>query len=296
MKWNRRLERRAGSIAFKYLVSRFSKKSPLDAEESGRRLGRLVYGLSKKRREIVDSNLLLAFPEKSDEQRQSIAQRTFEHFGIVMADFARTPGKTKDELLSMDMLGKEYLDDALKTGKGAILITGHFGNWERMSHCLTAHGYTVSVVARDANEGEMNQEMLRIRKSAGVEVVSRGNAIKGVFAALKNNEFVGILPDQNAADAFVPFFGKPCGTVTGPAILAKRAGAPVIPMYCYRSGPGEYKIEVHPPLAPDPTFKNAAEGMMRSINQSLEEMIRRFPEQYLWLHNRWKAARQRGML
>lgn len=296
MKWNRKLERRAGSLAFQCLVSRFSKKSPLAAEESGRRLGRLVYKLSKKRRQIVDANLMIAFPEKNAEEREAIARKTFEHFGIVMADFARTPVKTKEELILTEIVGKQHLDDALEKGKGAILISAHFGNWERMSHYLSSIGYKVSVVARDANEGEMNQRMLRIRNAAGIEVVSRGNAIKGVFAALKNNEFVGILPDQNAADAFVPFFGKPCGTVTGPAVLAKRAGAPLIPMYCYRSGPAEYKIEIQAPLTADPSFSNAAEGMMRSINKSLEEMIRRFPEQYLWLHNRWKAARQRGML
>src|SRR5262249_2533242 len=157
-----------------------------------------------------------------------------------------------------------------------------------------ATGHKISVVVRDANADDMNAEVIRLRKAAGLDVIPRGAAARGVLSRLKKNELVGILPDQNSADAFLPFFGKPCWTVLGTDVLAGRAGGPIIPTFCYRTGTCTYKLEIWAPLEPDPSYADAAEGMMKSVNAALEQAIREHPGQYLWLHNRWKSARQRG--
>lgn len=272
------------------------RKSALQAETSGAKLGRLVFKLSKKHRERARENLLRAFPEKSEAERSTIALGVLEHFGRVMADFLRSKKRTPQEVLdSTEVVGREHLTDALAQGKGIILISGHFGNWERMSHWISANGYPVSVVARDANDPEMNDLIMELRHANGAQVIARGDAVRPILERLKKNELVGILPDQNSAEIFVPFFGYTCGTVKGPGTLARRTGSPVVPVYCIRIGPNRYRMVICAPLVPEAGFE-PIEGMTRAINRSLEDHIREFPDQYLWIHNRWKSAKQQGLI
>jgi KDO2-lipid IV(A) lauroyltransferase len=297
MRFNRReVEGRVGAWAFRMIQRWLGGKDLLGAEKIGERLGQLSYRLLKKRRLRALSNLELAFPEKSEEERRAIAKGVFEHFGRVMCDFVRTANRTPEEVLSsIQTRGLENLHQAIALGKGAIVVTGHFGNWERMAQFISLSGFKMSVIVRDANNEDLNNLVLELRKAAGVGIISRGNAARPVLTKLRNNEVIGILPDQNAGDAFIPFFGKTCGTAFGPAVLGERAGAPLVPIYCYRVGPGKYVYETHPPLEPVPGYP-PSEGMMRAVNNSLEAMIRKYPDQYLWIHDRWKSARQQGLL
>lgn len=289
-------ERRAGFLAFQMAEKSFLKKTTLEAERTGERLGMLVYRLSKKHRRRALSNLKLAMPELSERDRDQLARRIFKHFGRITADFVQSPKRTDAEVLdSAEIIGAEHLDNALSLGRGVILITGHFGNWERAAHCVAAKGYRLSVVARDANDSDLNRHVLRIREAHGVEVLSRGNAARGILSRLKKNEIVAILPDQNSEDMFVPFFGHPCGTVTGPAVIHRRTEAPILMVFSTWVAPGRYRMEVLPPLQALDGFE-PIEGMTRAINLALENAIRRTPEQWLWFHNRWKSAAKRGLV
>lgn len=291
----KQIGQRLATSALKKLQKWFMKKSPEGAEASGAKLGRLIFRVSKKHRERALENVRRAFPEKSAEEQTNISRQVLEHFGRVMADFVRAPIRTNAEVLgSMTIEGFEHLEKAQANGKGTIVISGHFGNWERMAQALVAKGLTTSVVARDANDPEMNQLVLDLRHAGGVSVISRGDAIKPIVDALKRNEVVGILPDQNSEEIFVPFFDVPCGTVKGPAVISKRTGAPIIPIYCARTGPNRYRFIIQPPLQPEEGF-DFVEGMTRAINHSLEGIIREYPDQYLWIHNRWKSAKRRGL-
>ncbi len=290
------LEKRAGFIAFRMAEKTFLKKDTISAERTGERLGNLVFRLSKKHRNRALSNLELAFPQMPAAELDALARKVFQHFGRITGDFMKSPGRTDEEVLAhADCHGFEHLDEALAEGKGVILLTGHYGNWERAAHVVAAKGYKLSVVARDANDTDLNRHVLRIRQAHGVEVLSRGNAARAILTKLKKNEVIAILPDQNSGDIFIPFFEKPCGTVTGPASIHQRMGSPMIMFFSQRTGPGEYRMEVHPPLKPVPGF-DLVEGMTRAINNALEEQIRRVPEQWLWFHDRWKSARRAGLL
>jgi KDO2-lipid IV(A) lauroyltransferase len=230
-------------------------------------------------------------------ERESLALKVFEHFGIVAVDFVSTESRRPEELLaSVDVEGWDHLERAIAVGKGVLLLTGHFGNWERFAHYGTLTGVEVSVVARDADHPGLQAKIARLRESAGMNVLSRGSAARAILGALKQRKVVGLLPDQNSAESFLPFFGRPTGTVLGPAVLHLRTGAPMIPLYCARVGVGRYRILIEQPLEPLPGVENVQEALMSSYNASLERAVREHPEQWLWFHDRWKSARQEGLL
>lgn len=292
----KQFEQRAGFFAFSRFERAFLKKDPIGAEKAGEKIAMFVFRFSKKHRERALSNLELAFPEMSPEERLDLAKRCFLHFGRVFADFLRSSARTDEEVIaSCPIVNKDIIDAELAKGRGVIMITGHFGNWERAAHRMVAAGYKLSVVARDANDSDLNQSVMRIREKQGITVLPRGKAARGILSLLKANELVAILPDQNSNDLFIPFFGKPCGTVTGPSAMAVKTGAPMVPLYCTRVGPGQYEAKVYPPLVPVEGF-DPVEGMTRAINNSLEAAIREKPEQWLWFHNRWKSARRAGLI
>src|SRR4051794_29574631 len=167
----KKVEKRAGFFAFSRLEKAFLKKKPPDAERAGEKLGLLVYRLSKKHRNRALSNLAMAFPEMPEEERVALAKRCFQHFGRVFADFLRASARTKEEVLrEVPVVGIENLDGALREGKGVIIIGGHFGNWELGAHRVAAAGYKLTVVARDANDSDLNKAVMRIRKDQGIDV------------------------------------------------------------------------------------------------------------------------------
>lgn len=292
----RRWTSRLGGWAFVRLQRWLGKKDAAGAERVGERLGKLAFKLSKKHRERALENLARAFPEATAEQRATWAQGVLIHFGRMMSDFMRAGTRKPEEVLgSIEAEGLDLIDAALEQGKGVILVTAHFGNWERMANYLVLKGYKLSVVARDANDPEMNALVNELRTGYGIDVISRGNAARQILTKLKRNELVGILPDQNSDEVFVPFFGVPCGTVQGPAVMSLRSGAPILPMYCARTGVGRYRLWTEPALTPDEGFE-PVEGLTRALNRSLEMAIRQYPNQYLWIHNRWKSAKARGLV
>jgi KDO2-lipid IV(A) lauroyltransferase len=233
----------------------------------------------------------------SEEDRVDLAKRVFRHFGETAVDFMRAQGRTNDVVLATTKFeGLEYIDEALKQGKGVLIITGHLGNWERGAHWMSARGYKMSVIARDANQSDLNDLVLKMRNAAGVEVIARGNAVRPILQKLKRNELVAILPDQNSGESFIPFFGKPAGTVQGPAVLHIRTGAPLIPMACFADGPGKLHMVFRPEIKPLEGYEDPVDAYTAAVNLELEKLIREHPEQYLWFHDRWKAARRRGLV
>ncbi|MFI5385227.1 MAG: lysophospholipid acyltransferase family protein [Fimbriimonadales bacterium] len=292
----KRIKGAAGTAGFAVAERTFRRMEPVRAEKAGARLGMTFYRLFKSRRKRMLSNLALAMPELSAEDRLDISRRCAQHFGRVFADFLRTTPRTEKEVLdTCPIVDVRYFEEALAGGKGMILITGHFGNWERAAESIVAHGFKLTVVARDANDGAINQALLRIREAHGVEVLSRGNAARGILRKLAQNEIVGILPDQNSGDMFVPFFGQPCGTVTGPASIHLKTGAPLVPFFCHWVSPNLYEGRAYPHLEAVPGYE-PVEALTRAINNAVEAAIREHPEQWLWFHDRWKSARKAGLV
>ncbi len=294
--WQKGLVDKFGLYAFGVGQKIFLKEDVTVAERRGEMIGELAFRLLKKRRLRTIANLQLAFPEWTDEKRHETARKVFRHFGLVTADFMRTPLRTNEELLAnIEVEGFEHYETAEAAGKGIIACTAHFGNWERFGHWCIATGRKISVVARDANQGAIQERVAKIRDITGVLVLSRGDSARPILVKLKRQEIVGILPDQNSDESFVPFFGKPCGTVLGPAVLHKRTGAVLLPSYCVRTGPGKYKVIVKEPIDLENVMANP-EDVMAELNAVLESVIREYPEQWLWMHDRWKNARRKNLL
>ena len=285
----------ASNFAFSAGQRAFLKKNVAAVERRGERLALLWYRLDRKHRERCLKNLRMAFPEWTDQQVEETAVAVFRHFGRVMADFMRTPIRTKQEVMATEVEGIEHLKAAHDLGKGVLIITGHYGNWERFAHWFSCNGYTLYVVARDANQGGVTQKVTALRNKAGAEVLSRGNSARAILSQLKKGDLVGILNDQNNGDCFVPFFGKPCGTALGPAVIHLRTGAPLIPCYFTWLGPGKYKVKFHPPVLAE-QFDGDNIKITTRLNEILEETVREHPDQWLWMHDRWKSARKRGLL
>jgi KDO2-lipid IV(A) lauroyltransferase len=292
----RRVFQLTGERLFVGFQRSFENKRPVEAERSGEKVGLLWYVLDPKHRKRALSNLGMAFPERGETEIRSLAKDVFRHVGRIAGDFMRSPARTHQDVLeNMEVEGLEHLEEVEARGKGGLLITGHFGNWERAAHWVVAAGRPLSVVARDADQRGVQARVLRIREGTGVEVMSRGNTARQALVRLRNKELIGILADQNSYDSFVPFFGYPCGTVSGPAVLHRRTGAPLCPVYCVWEGYNRYRVIALPLVDPNNEEENI-DILTARLNQVLESVIRQYPNQWLWMHDRWKAARRRGLL
>lgn len=281
--------------AFDLAQRMIARRSDERAEALGARFGMVAYRADKKHRTRTIANLRMAFPEWSEDQVVDTAKGVFKHFGRMWVQFMRVGARTTESINgATEVHGLEHVELAEAAGKGILFVTGHFGNWEWVGQWMAHTGRKLTVVQRDANQTGINKRLLELRRAAGFDVMSRGAAARGILVCLKRKETVGLLIDQNAGDIYVPFFNKPCGTVTGPAVIGTRTGAPIVPGYAVRLGPGRYRVEFHAPIVAqegeDPT-----ESITRQINEDLEGMVRRYPDQWLWMHDRWKSARQAGM-
>ncbi len=293
----KQLEGKAASWALRSIQRWLRKKPYLEALQRGEKLGRMIWHVARRRRELGERNLRMAFPSMSAEAAGDTCRRVFENLGRSSADFLIGLDRTKDELESTTTIeGREHLDAALAKGKGVILVTAHFGNWERIPAWTVLAGYKITVIVRDADDQGVNKLVNELREGPGTEVISRGRAARASIEKLRRNEIVGIIPDQNAREIFIPFFGKPAGTVLGPGVLSERTGATVQPVFCYHVGEGRFAIRFLPHVVADPGYDTKGEGMMRAINRLLEGVISECPDQWLWFHDRWRYARRKGLL
>jgi KDO2-lipid IV(A) lauroyltransferase len=183
----------------------------------------------------------------------------------------------------------EPLKEAVSAGKGAIVVSGHLGNWELMGAIIATIGLPVTFVVTTQRNKLIESLIDRYREAADIEIVKRRAAVKGVLSALKRNRLVAILIDQDAHEdgAFVPFFGRLSSTPRGPAIFHLRTGAPLIFASCIRLPGDHYRIEVERLNTGNLTD---ADEIIALATARLEAAIRETPEQWFWMHRRWKTS------
>jgi KDO2-lipid IV(A) lauroyltransferase len=297
MKWRKRVEGALGTWGINVTQKIFRRLTPAKAERLGATLFKLIGRFVKSRQQRVIDNLRMAFPDWPEEKYEPVMWSNFEHFGYVMADFFGGDRRSLEELESiMTFEGREHIDEAFSHGKGVILLTGHFGNWELIASWFSRSGYKLSVVIRDADTEDVNDAINSMRKRPGTRLIPRGNAVKDILLRLRDNEMIGILPDQNSREIYIPFFGKPAGTVLGPGVIAERTGAVILFAYCVRTGVNQYFFHCDKAVEAIKGEGVKGEATMRYFNQRLEDVIRRYPEQYLWMHDRWRSARRKKLL
>jgi KDO2-lipid IV(A) lauroyltransferase len=261
----------------------------------GAGLGRLACALQPRRRLRAREALVRAFGDHFDGAALRRLERAvfvglaknLAEIGWSLADPARVDGLMRIE-------GEEHLRAALARGRGAVLITGHLGSWELLAAALIRAGFPLSVIAREANDGRVNEFLVGLRRRFGVRTVLRGSpgAARDILRTLKNGEVLGCLIDQDTRveGVFVDFFGRPAFTPTGPTTLALRGGAPVVLASCWREPDGRHRARLEPPLTLDRGPDLAADVARHTATFTawLEARIREHPDQWVWIHRRWR--------
>ena len=275
------------------LIGGVRSMRPAAALPFGERLGDVARALGL-RRAVAERNLAAAFPELDHPARSRLLRDHYRELGRVCVEYARLAELVRSpegEVVS-EVRGIEHLLRARDAGRGAILLTGHFGNFELAGAWLGRH-HPVDFVVKPLSNPGMEAWVAAERHAAGVGQIGLGVSVRGAFQALRSNRWVALLADQDARrhGAFVPFFGQPASTPLGPAVLALRTGAPIVMGFDERQSDGRHIIEVEPPVEiPDPHSPDAAVRLTAAHTARLEARIRRRPEAWFWLHRRWKTA------
>jgi KDO2-lipid IV(A) lauroyltransferase len=251
---------------------------------------------ARRDRRREEEHLKIAFPTMGLESRHKLRRQAETHLGNLLGETAwlMYADSRKVETLCK-LTGEEHLRKALEAGKGAVLITAHAGNWEILNARLGIAGIPMSIAVRNVYDPRIDTIATDLRSRFDTEVVHRGsNAGRKLFSALKINRVVGLLIDQDIRDlpgVFVPFFGRQAYTPLGAASLALKADCPVIPAFGWRRPDGTHVAEIHPPL-PRPqgdSLDQQVYNLTASATAVIESHIRAHPDQWVWMHRRWKT-------
>lgn len=279
------------------LVYRLSNRFNLKRiEKWGNRLGDLMYFGSARYRGVAVRNLTNAFPDWTLRQVQQTARETCRAFTRGGLEFFYLLHLSKEDMGKLITIeGTEHIDEALAKGHGIILITAHFGNWEIFARKLVLLGYPVNVIARDSDDPGMTGIGNAVRESGGYHVLPRDDAALPSIRCLRKNQVLGILPDQNTwSGIFVDFFGRPVATATGPAVFSLRTGAPICCGFARREKDGSFKATIYPPIDVPLTGDQDTDvyNITTVFSKVIEDEIRRYPSQWLWVHDRWRRTNE----
>ena len=258
--------------------------------------GQLAFLVIRDARRRTVANLSLAFGDKTNEKELTgLACKVFQNLGKNVADAVRLKKMTWEYVEKItEIEGLEHLDRAYQAGKGVIGVTGHIGNFELLAAYFSLRGYKMSVVGRELYDPRLDRLLLRNRESVGLENIPSSAGVKPIMRALKAGRFLGVLADQDSSrvrGVFVNFFGRPARTPAGPGLLSYKTGSPIIPMAILRKSKNRYMIIVKPRV--ELSFSGDREKDLVDVTQKytrvLESIIREYPAQWLWMHDRWKS-------
>ena len=261
---------------------------------AGAFLGSLVGALGL-RAKVARENLARAFPERTPAECAALLAEHYRELGRVAAEYPHMPAivRSKEGEVVLPVRGREHLEAAAARGRGVILMTGHFGNFELLGAWLTRWNPVDFVVKPLSNPGA-EAWLADIRGRSGVGNISIGGGVKRVFQALRQKRWVAMLADQDARrhGVFVPYFGIPSSTPEGPARIALASGAPIVFGWVVRQPDGRHELTIEPPLVPqgDPRDESAVIALTAQHTALLEAAVRHAPQAWFWLHRRWKTA------
>lgn len=267
--------------------------SPKAMEAFSEILTVIFYDALNVRKKIIFKNLRIAFGDSiSEAERIRLARASFLNFMMTTLEFLR--GYYVDIVRNTEIENADKLRDILDEGKGAFVLCMHMGNWEVMGASVSRLIAPAHVIVKAVGSKQVDNFVEAVRKTNGFVSIKRTKGthhVREVFSALKQGEIVGFVMDQaRPGENRIPFFSQPAKTNSGLAVLARKTRVPVVPGYTLRESFGRHRIYFLDPL--ELSFTDNIEEDIRSLslhfNQSLEEIIRKKPEQYFWLHDRWK--------
>jgi KDO2-lipid IV(A) lauroyltransferase len=257
---------------------------------------RIIYALLPKLRKTAEFNLRLAFPDWSDAQRRTTIRGMVRNLGWMAAEFARLPRYSKENIEQVVILdGHENFLAGQQRGKGVLYLTGHLGAWELSSYAHALYGYPLHYMARPLDNPRIDALINGYRCLSGNRPVFKNESARALLKILRDAGTVGILADQNTMPqegAFVDFFGTPACTTTGLARVALHTGAAVVPGYAYWDGAiRKYRLRFEPPVELVRTGDTERDvfANTQKFTKVLQDIIRKHPEQWVWVHARWKT-------
>jgi len=260
--------------------------------------GRTAYFILPKYRRIAVENLTFAFGrELTPAGIRKIARRVFENLGKNAFELVHFPDLNKDNIDGKVAIeNRVYLDDALAKGRGVIVVSAHFGNWELMPAMLKMKGYVGAVVGRRIYFDRYDKFLNDLGRLHGVEIIYRDESVRKILKVLKANGIVGIVADQDVDSVegiFVDFFGRSAYTPMGPAALAKASGAALMPAFMVRQN-GRHALVFEEPIELVDTGRGEEDVRenTRRWSSVVESYVRRYPEQWVWMHRRWKTRKK----
>ena len=266
------------------------------ARSAGIGLGYLVYLVHPRLRKVGMRNLEIALPELPKAQRRKIIRKVFAGLGRQLAEFCRFPKytlKNISEVIIYD--GIENFEAARARGKGVLFLTSHLGGWEISSFMHSLHGHAMHIVARSLDNPYVDRLVTKYRTLHGNQIFDKDDYARGLLGALRNGETVGILMDTNMTPPqgiFAEFFGTPACTASGLARVALKTDAAVLPGFAiWDWNLRKYRLHMAPALELIRSGDNEADIAANTalFNRVIESFVRKYPEQWLWVHRRWKT-------
>ncbi|HTT96454.1 MAG TPA: lysophospholipid acyltransferase family protein [Rhizomicrobium sp.] len=281
-----------------FLFMGFFRLLGIDAASAlGGFIGRHVFyrigGVMNRARE----NLRAAYPDMKSEEMERIIREMCDNLGRTVAEYPHLDKlKVTGPNPRLEITGKEIADAEIARGKGVMFISGHFANWEGMPVMATQLGYDGGLVYRPPNNPYVDNYISRMRASAGpkVQIGKGAQGTRKIFTMLRRGLCILLLVDQKTEQGVMaPFFGRPAPTTPAPAALALKLGSTLLPASNERLGGARFRMTVHPPIEYTPTGDHDADvqALTEKINAAMEAAVRARPSQWLWIHRRWKTAR-----
>lgn len=266
------------------------------ARACGRTIAILFYWLHPRLRRVGMRNLALAFPEKSPAERERILKGVYFSLGRLLAEIPKFPDYTLENVDRIAVYdGLENYLAARDRGKGVLFMTAHLGGWEIGSFVHSLHGHWLNIVVRDLDNPLLNRWVKQMRELHGNKTHDKDEYARGLLMAMKRGETVGALMDTNMTPpqgVFVNYFGVPACTAVGIARVAMRTGAAVVPAFTlWDKEQGKYRIRFEPAVPTVSTGDAEADAIANTQNYTaaIEKVVRAHPDQWLWVHRRWKT-------
>jgi KDO2-lipid IV(A) lauroyltransferase len=266
------------------------------ARATGIGLAWVVYLLHVRLREVGMRNLAMVFPEKSKAERARILRGEFASLGRQLAEVCQFPRYTRENVEQVVVYdGLENYQNAYARRKGVLFLTAHFGGWELSAFTHSLHGHWMHVVVRAMDNVYLDRLIRQYRMMHGNQIVEKDDFVRGLLAAMRAGEVVGILMDTNMTPPqgiFVDFFGIPACTASGLARIALKTDAAVVPTFTiWDAALGKYRLRFDPAveLARTDDLEADIKANTQRFTSIIEDYVRKYPEQWLWVHRRWKT-------
>ncbi len=257
-------------------------------------LGRAVWPLvPRKRKKMAQTNIYLSLPVDQTEA-YAIAKASAVRFGRLLLEMLCLPGLTLNTLprLVSRIEGMDHLRQAQAAGRGVIVIAAHSGNWELIGPALSLHGFPMVGVALKQHNSAVDRFINECRTDAGMKIIYKTD-VRSILRTLAGGAIVGLLIDQDARQdgTFVDFFGRPASTPKGAAVMARMQNVPIVPLFIHSDTDGRHVIEIQAPIQMEKTADREydVQKMMQRLTNLVEDHIRSYPQEWFWLHNRWKT-------